>query len=67
VISSTTLCLLLYFLRTAIVMGRKKVAGDVLNARAKTNGYKRGHTGKKTVVKTAISIRMILRKIKIKR
>jgi hypothetical protein len=42
VISSTTLCLLRYFLRTAIVMGRKRVTGDVLNTRAKTNGYKGG-------------------------
>jgi len=42
VISSTTLCILRYFLRTATVMGRKRTTGDVLNARAKTNGYKRG-------------------------
>src|SRR5947209_14624966 len=42
VISSTTLCLLRYFLRTGTVMGRKQTTGDVLNARAKTNGYKRG-------------------------
>jgi hypothetical protein len=40
-ISSTTLCLLRYFLRTATVMGRKQT-GDELNARAKANGYKRG-------------------------
>ena len=31
-----------YFLRTATVMGRKQTTGDVLNARAKTNGYKKG-------------------------
>ena len=42
-ISSTTLCLLRYFLRTATVMGRKQT-GDELNARAKANGYKRGGT-----------------------
>jgi hypothetical protein len=29
-------------LRTATVMGRKQTTGNVLNARAKTNGYKRG-------------------------
>ena len=40
-ISSTTLCLLRYFLRTATVMGRKQT-GDELNARAKANGYQRG-------------------------
>ena len=34
--------LLRYFLRTATVMGRKQTTGDVLNARVKTNGYKRG-------------------------
>jgi hypothetical protein len=31
-----------YFLRTTTVMGRKKITGDELNARAKANGYKRG-------------------------
>ena len=41
-ISSTTLCLLRYFLRTATVMGRKRITGDELNARAKANGYQRG-------------------------
>jgi hypothetical protein len=40
-ISSTTLCLLRYFLRTATVMGRKQ-PGNELNARVKANGYKRG-------------------------
>ena len=40
-ISSTTLHLLCYFLRTATVMGRKQTA-DELNARAEGNGYKRG-------------------------
>jgi hypothetical protein len=40
-VSSTTLCLLRYFLRTATVMGRRQTA-DELNARAKANGYKRG-------------------------
>jgi hypothetical protein len=44
VMSSTTLYLVRYFLRTATVMGRKQTTGDVLNARAKTNGYKRGGT-----------------------
>src|SRR5271168_5307415 len=44
-----------YFLRTTTVMGRKKITGDELNARAKTNGYKRGHPGKKTAVETATS------------
>ena len=38
-------------------MGRKQTTGDVLNARAKANGYKRGHTGKKTVVGTTVSTR----------
>ena len=56
-----------YALPPATVMGRKRITGDVLNARAKANGYKRGHTGKKTVVETAISTRTILRKVKIKR
>ena len=43
--------------QTAAVMGRKQT-GDELNARAKANGYNRGgHTGKKTVVETAISTR----------
>jgi hypothetical protein len=35
-------CLLRYFLRTATVIGREKITGDVLNARAKANGYKKG-------------------------
>ena len=47
-------------------MGRKQT-GDELNARAKANGYKRGHIVKKTVVETVISIRTIPYKIKIKR
>ena len=41
-ISSTMLCLLCYFLRTATVTGRKQTTRGELNARAKANGYKRG-------------------------
>ena len=37
VISSTTFCLLRYFLQTATVIRRKQTTGDVLNARAKTH------------------------------
>jgi len=36
-------------------MARKKITGDELNARAKANGYQRGHIERKTVVGTAIS------------
>jgi hypothetical protein len=39
------------------VIGRKQTTRDELNARAKANDYKRGHTGKKTGVETAISTR----------
>ena len=48
-------------------MDRKRITGDELNARAKTNSYKRGYIGKKTIVETAISTGTTLRKIKMER
>ena len=40
-ISSTTLCLLRYFLWTATVMARKKITGDEVDACGKANSYQK--------------------------
>jgi hypothetical protein len=46
-------------------MGRKRITGDELDARAKANGYQREAHGKRTVVEAAISTATVPRKIKI--
>ena len=49
-ISLSTVYFLHYLHPTATVMARKKATADELDARTTANGYKRGYTGKKTVV-----------------
>jgi hypothetical protein len=46
---------------------KEKITGDELNARAKAIAIREGHTGKKTVVETAISTGTTPRKIKMER